>query len=285
MARNWKGFSAVILAGFLFLAGCSTGASPQGGDEASKELTPAEVLEKTNEVFKNKNFTYEATNKQKMIMDIAGQQQNIDVDINFTIDMTSNPMAYHVKGTGMAMGKQIPMEMYIVDNTMYTHDQMANRWTKMPMNLSALDASQDPSAALKQLALFLNKLGGGKLPEGISLKKEAGAYRLDIDYTKLTDKKELDMFRDQFLAGFQAGANIPNLNINKSQIKVDQLNQQIWIDEKTFEQTKMIQDFKMSMPVEGSSFKVESHAEMNLKGEFKGKIEVPADIKNQAKSL
>lgn len=136
MIKYWNRISAFALAGLLFLSGCSTGAStapqndqPNQKEASSKELSPVEVLIKANEIASEKSLSYKVNMKQQIEIDAGGQKQNKDVQMNMTVEMIHNPLAYHSKGTMKLGGPEIPIEMYFENNTLYQNIQNQG-WTK-----------------------------------------------------------------------------------------------------------------------------------------------------------
>jgi broad-specificity NMP kinase len=66
-----------------------------------------------------------------------------------------------------------------------------------------------------------------------------------------------------------------------NKIKYDRFKEKIWIDEKTFRYQKAELDVNMDM----EGLKLEEHLQMNVKGDFNGKIEVPEQVKKKARSM
>ncbi|MGA9173149.1 MAG: DUF6612 family protein [Thermoactinomyces sp.] len=274
MRNLWKRFSITLIAGALLLSGCSA-----SGLSASKELTPSEVIDKTVKAMSEDSYTYEMKMKQGITTEMFGQEQTVNIDMNTNVDITTKPIALHTKGTVRANGIQMPVEMYMADNAMYDYSPDKG-WTKVAVNTSAFDVSQDPTSGLKELEKVFERLGGKTLPKGVSVKKVNGAYVLQVDNAVLqSDPSFAQMLKEQLGEGFKSGGTFSGTDL--SQIKIENYKQQVWIDEKTFKQTKTIMDAKVSLP----DMKLDQHLELNLKGEYKGKIEVPAEVKNSAKAM
>lgn len=175
------------------------------------------------------------------------------------------------------------MEMYLVDNTLYSKIPEMG-WMKTSMDMSALDATQDPTAGLKQLEQMFEKLGGNVLPDGVALNEEGNQYVLSIDFMSL--KNEDQSFED--ILKEQISSSLQGSGFDASQLqdmKFEKLNQKIFIDKNTFKQTKTTQEMNIAITVDQDSLKIEQQMEMNLKGEYNQKIEVPEDVKNSAQQM
>ncbi|MBH8606348.1 DUF6612 family protein [Thermoactinomyces sp. CICC 10521] len=274
MSNLWLRVSSILVAGALMVSGCSASDSP----DKPKELTPTEVIEKSVEAMSEKGYTYEMKLKQNTQTKVFGQQQTVNMNMDTNVDVTTHPVAMHTKGTVNANGSPIPVEIYVADNAMYNHTSQG--WTTVAVDTSSLDSSDDPASGLKQLDKWIEQLGGNVLPKGVSVKKVGGSYLMEVDYAALKSDPSFDkMLKDQIAAGIQSGGGF--ITIDPNQIKIENYKQQIWIDAKTFKQTKQVVDTKIS----ASDLAVDQHLEMILKGEFNGKITVPAEVKNSAKSM
>ncbi|MBA4602633.1 DUF6612 family protein [Thermoactinomyces mirandus] len=284
MRNFWKLFSVAILSGLLLISGCSSdGTKNPEADKAAPELTPTEVIDKSIQTMDQIGYTYDLKSNQNITTSSGDLSQTLKTEIKSTVNITSNPIAFHVKGSVESNGMQLPIEMYLVENTFYNKVPDAG-WAKATMDTSAFEASQDPTAALKQLEQLIQKMGGNVLPEGITLNKASGAYVLEMNLTALNnDPSFQDMLKEQLKSSFQSSSGI-NLG-SLDQMKIENFNQKIWIDEKTFKQTRIAQDMKISFPVEGSTLTIDQHLEMNLKGEYTETIQVPEEVKNSAQRI
>ncbi len=284
MQNLWKLFSAVMLSSILLISGCgSDGANKSEADQATSKLTPTEVIDKSIQTMDQNGYTYDLKSNQDITTASGDMSQTVKTNIDSTINATTNPMAFHINGTVESDGMQFPIEMYLVDGTLYNKVPNGG-WAKATMDTSAFEASQDPTAALKQLEQVIQKLGGNVLPEGISLNKASGAYVLEMNASAFkNDTSFQDMLKEQFKAGFQSSSGIDPANLD--QMKIENYNQKIWIDEKTFKQTKITQDMKISLPVEGTNLTINQHVEMNLKGEYTETIQVPEEVKSSAQGI
>lgn len=284
MRNMWKLFSAVMLSSVLLISGCGgDGAEKSEADQATSKLTPTEVIDKSVQTMDQNGYTYDLKSNQDITTASGDLSQTVKTNIDSTINATTNPMAFHINGTVESNGMQFPIEMYLVDSTLY-NKVPNNGWSKAAMDTSAFEASQDPTAALKQLEQVIQKMGGNVLPEGITLNKTSGAYILEMNASAIqNDTSFQDMLKEQFRAGFQSASGVDPSSLD--QMKIENYTQKIWIDEKTFKQTKITQDMKISIPVEGTTLTINQQIEMNLKGEYTGKIQVPEEVKNDAQGI
>lgn len=282
-------FSAVAI--IMALAMLFTACSPQAdqGDapkkeEKPKELSVLDVIDKSSEVMDNsKGFTFDTTAKQKITVEADGQKENIDVDMNMEMNMTNDPVAMQLKGKVSTMGMELPMEMYILDNVMYQKIGDFG-WEKAEgVNLGSNSQTEKPSESLKQLAKLLQKIGGKeKTPEGITMTKEEGTYVVEVDFAALKNEKN---FEKELLNNFKASMGEledfekEGMKFNYDQMAFESYKHKLWIDEKTFQYKKMTQEFVINIPAEQGAIKVDQKMELNLKGEFTDKIEVPEEAK------
>lgn len=159
-------------------------------------------------------------------------------------------------------------------------------WTKVTLAENS-SSQQAPSAPIKELAKLIEKLGGNALSKGIAVNKEKDAYRVIIDYNQMENKDEtIKEFKEQFIAGFKASAPAELAStLTPDKIQLDKNIFKIYIDEKTFQATKMEQEVIIGMNTDLFKLKTDILTTLDLKGEFKGTIEVPEDVKNSAKSI
>ena len=193
MKRIIRPFFILLIMAALTIAGCSNSAE-QGSTNAEtgeKKIGLQDVLTEADKSLKEaKGLSYVITGNQTVSMDLNGQKEELEQTFNINMDMTTDPMAMHMKGSMQMMGQEVPMEIYVVDNMMYQKTDMGG-WTKG--QLEGLDMAQmggqtqTPNQALEQLRQFVDKLRGDKQDENLKMSKEDGAYVIEVTVTKDVD--------------------------------------------------------------------------------------------------
>ncbi|MBA4493422.1 DUF6612 family protein [Paenactinomyces guangxiensis] len=280
---NKRFFSIVaLLAVFtLIFAGCNSkpAASPSDQPAKEEELSLVDVMTKSEEALsKAKGFSYKVEGTQK----IGTPEASLTTDIDMKMDMTNNPQAMYAKGKVKAMGQEVPLEMYMVDNTIY--QQVNGTWMEMKgagLNQTGVN-TEEPSAAVKKVKELVQKLGG--TPKGFTMKKENGSYVVAMDGTAVKDSKEmLDALVEQIKGTLQGMDQAQQLNakFDLNKIKVESYKETMYIDEKTFELKSVDHESKITMPVEGQSLMIDQKMKMSVEGAYDGKIEVPDEVKDK----
>jgi hypothetical protein len=281
MRSLWKLFSVMTLSGALLLTGCGGKENETAADQP--KLTPTQVIDKSMQTMEKGGHTYDVKTNQTITVASGDVSQAIKTRNTSTIDVTMNPVALHLKGKTESSGASEEIEMFLADNALYNKiPQMG--WVKTTVDTSAMDASQDPMSGIKQVEQLFEKLGGNALPAGVSLNEEGNQYVLSIDFTALKQDGQTfeSMMKDQVIRGLQSSGFDPSKLQN---MKFEKLNQKIYIDKNNFKQTKTLQEMHILVTNDQDTFKLEQQMEMNLKGEYNGKIEVPADVKNSARQI
>lgn len=280
-------FSMIVVFSMIFM-GCSQPAenkAVEADPSKDKEMTLTEVMTKANEAMsKQKGATYKMEGKQNM----SAMGTTIKTEFSFDANVTNEPQAMYLKGNMSMMGQSLPMEMYLLDKTMYQN--MGGEWLKMdaPPEIGQM-TKENPSNSFKELDELLKKIGIDKEPKGVTMKKENGVYVVTVDSTQLEGSQELfsDVLKDlqDSLDADTEELKAAGVNIDYSKMKIEQLKQVVHIDEKTFEVKFLDQDTKVTIPMDKESFSIEQSMKVTVNGAFDGKIEVPEDVKKKATSL
>jgi hypothetical protein len=280
-------FFILLMMAALTIAGCSNSAE-QGADAEKpgekKNLGMQDVLSEADKALKEgKGLSYAITGNQTMTMDLNGQKEELEQTFDIDMDMTTDPLAMHMKGSMKMMGQEMPMEIYMVDNMMYQKTETGG-WTKG--QLDGLDMAQmggqtqTPNQALEQLRQFVDKLRGDKQDENLKMSKEDGAYVIEVTVTKDVDAEFLgqmeDALRSAMVPQLEQSLPISKDDIN---VKVDKYVQKVWIDENNFQQKKVEQTMNAKMDIKDIKVDIVQDMKMDLKGNFEGTITVPEEAK------
>ncbi|GAA5345232.1 hypothetical protein CLV97_13042 [Planifilum fimeticola] len=287
MKQILRPFFILLMMAALTIAGCSNSAE-QGADAEKpgekKNLGMQDVLSEADKALKEgKGLSYAITGNQTMTMDLNGQKEELEQTFDIDMDMTTDPLAMHMKGSMKMMGQEMPMEIYMVDNMMYQKTETGG-WTKG--QLDGLDMAQmggqtqTPNQALEQLRQFVDKLRGDKQDENLKMSKEDGAYVIEVTVTKDVDAEFLgqmeDALRSAMVPQLEQSLPISKDDIN---VKVDKYVQKVWIDENNFQQKKVEQTMNAKMDIKDIKVDIVQDMKMDLKGNFEGTITVPEEAK------
>ncbi len=286
MKRILRPFFILLMMAALTVAGCSNSAEQGSADaeKPKKELGLQDVLVEADNALKEaEGLSYAITGNQTMSMDLNGQKEELEQTFDINMDMTTDPMAMHMKGSMKMMGQEMPMEIYVVDNMMYQKTDMGG-WTKG--QLEGLDMAQmggqtqTPNQALEQLRQFVEKLRGDKQDENLKMSKEDGAYVIEVTVTKDVDAEFLGQLEDALRSAMvpQLEQSLP-ISKDDVDVKVDEYIQKVWIDENNFQQKKVEQTMNAKMDIKEIKVDIVQDMKMDLKGKFEGTITVPEEAK------
>jgi hypothetical protein len=123
----------------------------------------------------------------------------------------------------------------------------------------------------------------------LKMTETANSYELEINIDEQTANNIKDQIMDEVKAAMLPQFQQAGIPVAADQIKLHQYTQKITIDKKTFQQTNMVQQIKMDIPINSLSasgtLKADQKMEMSLTGEFNGAITVPEDVKNSAQEV
>ena len=137
--HTYRPIAAALLA--LVMALGLTACGNEGGDATTAEMTPAQVMEKSQEVMAEvKSLHYD----MDMSFGMSMQEQSMNVESNMSVDYILDPMAMKMD-MHMTLGEMGDQDMttYLVTEdgaaVMYIKDQ-TGVWTKTPVgDMSTLD--------------------------------------------------------------------------------------------------------------------------------------------------
>lgn len=287
MRKYWKQFAVITLSGLLLLTGCSSDPQPTSDNkkEEAKELTTAEILEKASESMK-KNLTYETNMIEKVDIDANGIKINDQYTTNMAVNMANGN--FHAKGHMTADGKQSPAEMYRIDNILYQNTADTNGWTKTTVD-NKTDTDQDPSVPVKEFEEILKELikeiDGNNLPKGTTFNKETNTSLLEINYNELENTEETTKeIREELIAALKEIASDDlAAKLTPDKVQIDKAIFKFHIDNKTYQVTKLEREIVIGLNIDQFKVNTTSLSTIDIKGEFNGTIELPEEVKTQAK--
>ncbi len=266
-------FAMILIA--LLAIGCSKENDNGGktsGDTSSTSDT-LEVISKTQQAMTKLNG-YNADVKIQM----TDSASNMQSDINQSITTTRNPVAFHVLSNTSAAGAKIDTELYYDGGIIY--NKMAGKWMKMtsPSVDAIVQQSQQSENLIKTFQALIQAAQTGNKTDSITMTQtSSGDYQINIDINSTKGGQKLLDVLDKSL-GSQMGQALQNVKINNYKTS-------ILLDGKSYLYKTINTDLQMSVSVNGTNTNIKQHQELTFKGEFTGKINVPADVKSSATEM
>jgi uncharacterized protein involved in high-affinity Fe2+ transport len=270
----------------LVLAGCAQQKNQASAPkvEKPKELTFVEVLQKSADVMGRGGYAYDLKDHLSFAFTTQGIEAKVPMEYHFDEEETGQPLAMHVKGIMKIADQNLPTEGYYVGDEFY--QQVAGTGWSKKRGVELRPGGKDERMS-DGLAMMAKLFKPGSTPNGVIMKKEANTYVLEFDIQALKTNKSFESYAQKQLKQYLDIAQDMHPNgakLKKDQIQIDAFKNTIRIDAGTFRFMGEEMDLKASVPTsDGTMMKVEEHLESNLKGDFNGKIEVPADVKSKAK--
>lgn len=252
---------------------------PEGNqEEQSNDLTLEEVYNKTIEASNSlKSFTM--TTDLEMVMNSNLEPEPLNMTTNMTGQIVTEPMAmYQQMSTSLAGAEQsFSTEMYVTEEGFYFLEPAGNTWIKMPTEMSAqmlgeaANQQANPGAELAKLQKFVSDF---------EFQKDETQYILILT----ADGEKFVDFANEMLQSTmpQEFANAGDIFANMS---IENLQYEIYIDQKTFFPTKLNMNIKMTV-TEG-----EETVTMDMKmngsySEFNNvSVQVPQEVIDNAQEM
>lgn len=249
MYRRLKVLVAALALVFV-LAACNS--------EEASNLTDAEgVLKQSLEAMEGLN-SYSMKMESEQTMTINDTEE-ITMFMTLDADMTLEPMAFYQK---LSMESDIPMmgafetEMYLVGDTVYVFEPMMDEWMELPMEyaeeLGGLAEMQlSPDQQLSMLRNFVDE---------IEMTENSNEYILKVS-GEGTDFMEIaQLFGGVGTEGFDDMLEI------FSQLDLNFVEYEIFIDKDTLYQTKLNMTMDMTMGMEGETVHTVQSMSATIKG-------------------
>ena len=271
--KKWvKGFAIGFLA--LGLAACSDTADVQPGtdEEKKSDLTIGEVFEKA-QAASEKVESMHADMDIKQNISAPDLGSDMDSIIKVNMDLVQEPMEMH-QVMEMNMGDEgtASIELYITEEGFFMQDPESETWMKLPEELyeglMASAGGADPTVDLASLEEFV---------EDFTFEQNDNEYILKL---KASGEKFEGLVQDQLseIEGIgEAEAKV------LEDMKIHQLDYEIYIDKETFDTTAFNMIMDMEMEDGGNSVRItqDTKAKISNINELK-EIVVPQEILDSA---
>jgi hypothetical protein len=250
---------------FLFLlSACS--------DEVAKNLTDAEDVLKQSLEAMEKLDSYSMTMESDQTMTI-NDSETINMIMKIESDMTLDPMAFYQKlslESDMEFMGAYETEMYLVGDQMYMFEPMMNEWMELPLDMveemgSLSEMQLSPDQQLLMLRNFV---------EDIELTESGNEYVL-----KLVGEGAKFMELAEFFGG--AGGELGGMLEFFSELELNKIEYEIFIDKTTLYQTKLNMSLDMILAMEGETVHTVQSMKATIHGYNEvGEIKLPEEVLN-----
>ena len=265
------------------LAACGDSATPTDGTTEKSDLTLEQVY--NNAMERQESLQSVKANmemEQEMAMTVDGEEVQMTSSTNVEMSITTNPLALFLDGTmSMTMDGEeesfnMPLSMYLTETDgFYMNDMMSGGWVRLPDEmyedlLAQVGANADTQEQLQQMEPFLKDL---------EFSQTDGEYILTLN---ANGEKFNEMILEQVTGtlGQQLGEDEQSV-IDST--KIEDAKYVITIDKETFDMTKIVMDFVMTIDVEGVLAKVNTLSTMTYSNfNSVDTITIPQDILDTA---
>ena len=247
---------AVVGVAAFSLAACGNSATPMDGTTEKSDLALEQVYNKAMERQEGlQSVKANMEMDQEMAMTVDGEEVQMTSSSNIEMSITTNPLSLFLDGTtSMTMAGEeesfnMPLNMYLTEaNGFYMNDMMSGGWVRLPDDmyedlLAQVGANADTQEQLKQMQPFL---------KDIEFSQTDGEYILTLN---ANGEKFNELIFEQV-----TGTLGPQLGEEEQSVidgmKIEDAKYIITIDKKTFDMTKIVMDFVMTIDVEGILAKV-----------------------------
>lgn len=234
--------------------------------EEEVKLSVNEVLQKSLNAM-NSLYGYQILTRVQGNRSIQDQYRTVSEPFSYELDQRFNlqPPAFHsIRKEFKQDGSVTTNETYLVNGVAYTN--VGTRWVRLTQPRTKISLSQNP-IDLISFAIQANN-------QGITMEKETGAYRLILNES--AGKGFLQLFFDEMRQSYLTqGVVLSNQNI-----RVNQFQQVIWIDDRTFKFQKMSTDLEYMLDYNGRTLRATSHVQVDYRGDYNQPIVVPGYVQN-----
>lgn len=272
----------------LVLSACNDTAEPTAEtaetEEEDSELTAGDVYSKALESSEEMESA-EVTMNMKQQIESEADSTALDMESNFDMQMTMDPLAIYQKGNtkmmidGEAGMPEMEIEMYMIDDGIYLYSDQLGNWVKM--DNAAMDAvnamageQPDPSEQLKMLEEYTDELSFEQSDNEFILKLNADGEKFnDLVQEMIEDFLPPEMMDAM---GEEDQEALENMTMNS-------VSYEIFIDKESFDMNAFTMDMDMTMEAEGEAL----HIVQNMESDYSNinnvdPIEVPEDVKDGA---
>lgn len=274
---------ATVASVVWLMTGCSvqdTVKALQTEQEKKKPLTADQVVDKSIDAMgKLKGTKWHVQADQKVRGPHDSGEMHVQTEVTYE---QARQNQYHgimdVDADAPGENYQIKMEMYTRDHeifiNMVSDDESTDGWVKKRFQSGEKDEVQElfqgaQHDTTKILNLFREE---GKK---VKLHEEADAYRLELTLQNDPRIRSYIDFSDE------DGQNIWN---NDDEIQYKSMTMTLWVDKKTFRQTKAEQTAELGIEENGKSGYLKQHWTMVFQGEVQ-QVDIPADVEQNAREI
>lgn len=258
-------FVVIALAFIFVLAACNNDASTNlndAEDVLKKSLEAMEIIE---------SYSMQMESDQEMTMN---ETEKMSMAMTLTSDMTLDPIAFYQKlsmETDIEMMGAYETEMYLVDDQIFVFEPILDQWTELPIELSedlgGLSEMQlSPDQQLTMLRNFV---------DDIEMTENASEYVLKLSGTG-TDFMEVAQ-----LFGGVGTEDFDEMLDDFTQLDLNFIEYEIFIDKDTFYQTKLNMTMDITMAMEGETVQTVQTMQATIYGYNEvGEIVLPEGLIN-----
>jgi len=243
-------FSTMIGLAVFSLTACGDSATPINETTEKSDLALEQVFNNAMERQESlQSVKADMSMEQDIAMTSEGEEVQMTSSTNIEMSMTTKPMALFVDGTmNMTMVDEeeslnMPLKMYLTEADGFYMSDMNGDWIKLPKEmyedtLLQVGANTDAKEQLQQLEPFL---------------EDFKFEQTDTDYI-LTLTANGEKFNEMILeqvSGTLGQQFSEGDEISFEGINIKDANYIITVDKETFNITKIVMDFVMSMDVDG----------------------------------
>ena len=274
---------AILGLAVFSLAACGNSATPIDGTTAKSNLALEQVFTNAMERQESlKSVKANMTMEQGIAMTMEGEEVLMTSSTNIEMSMTAKPMSLFADGTmSMTMGGEeesfnMPLKMYLTEaDGFYMNDMMSDGWVKLPDEmyedlLAQVGANADAQEQLLQLKPFLEDFKFEQTDEEYILTLNANGEKFNemiFEQVKGTLGQQLEEEDQSVFDG----------------IKIEDAKYIITINKETFDMTKMVMDFVMTMDVDGVLSEVNTSSTMTYSNfNTIDTITIPQEVLNNA---
>lgn len=273
--------------------GNNTEQKSQTAEEETKneteELSILDVIEKSVEALDDwEGWSTDLDTTQMINASTGGEEFSMEQNMSMKTEMTRDPVTMYMDGVMKMDGQENAMESYFVDGKMYTKSGQTPWIAVEGMDLTDMQQQtqgNNPAEMMEQFTEMIEALSEeGNGDDTLKMEVKDGMYVVNIKLDEESSASMMDIIKEQSQEVVEQleVTGIPNIMEN---MKINSLNQTLYIDEETFEQQKVEQQMKMEIEIDGNSITIDQDMEAELQEEITEEITVPEDVKSNAQVI
>lgn len=235
------------------------------GCSSNNKISKEELIKKVTENSKSMKSA-NAKVVTDVDMDMAGQKMTVSVDMDMS--MTTEPLVIKANSKVQLLEKNIGMDMYITEDTIYMKDSQTETWTKIKD-----ETTRKSFEAQKEMANFNQMLDIFKIVEK-DLKIEEKGSNYEVTYTGNEDS-----FKEILMKSLSYGQ--PNVTEMFKNMKIEKFDVKYVFDKNTL----LPSEYEINSTMKFSQNSQEASFGMKLKGTYSDinnvkEIVIPDEVKN-----